>query len=177
MRESTKSLIFWLKAWFAPGLRPNEVDFRRVRRLVFVCKGNLCRSAYAHALAVDHGLPVVSCGLEAGLGEPADPDAQRVAAARGVQLQWHRTSNWTDTALGKDDLVLAMEPWHLNRLGRRAFGAGSQVGLLGLWSTPPRRTIPDPYGLADASFEACFDLIDAAVDRLARQMVAPKGLA
>jgi protein-tyrosine phosphatase len=177
MRESTKILLEQVKGWFAGGLRPDEVDFRRARRLVFVCKGNICRSAYAHALARDRGLAVASCGVETTPGHPADPVAQRVAARRGVALELHRTARWIDIEVGADDLVLGMEPWHLSRIGRRVAHAGGQFGLLGLWSAPGRRRIPDPYGRPDASFETCFDTIDAAVDHLAKEIASAKGMA
>ena len=33
-----------------------QVDWNSVERLVFVCKGNICRSAYAGALVTSRGL-------------------------------------------------------------------------------------------------------------------------
>jgi protein-tyrosine phosphatase len=175
MDKSTKIVPFGLMLWLGRGLRPADVDCRQVYRLVFVCKGNICRSAYANALARDKGLAAASYGLETTPGLPADGVALRLAAKRGVSLGDHRTQPWIDATLTLNDLVLAMEPWHLRRLGRRAVGAGAQVGLLGLWAQPGRRNIADPYGRPDGDFNACFDVIDAAIEHLGGMVAAARG--
>jgi protein-tyrosine phosphatase len=175
MLESTKIRLLAFASWFRGGLGPRDVDSRRVYRLVFVCKGNICRSAYAHALACEKGLAAASCGVETTANLPADDIARRVAATRGVSLDDHRTSRWADLELTSNDLVLAMEPWHVGSLRERVADVGAQVGLLGLWAQPGRRTIVDPYGRPEADFRACFDLIDAAVNRLADTLTAARG--
>lgn len=163
-----------MQSLFARGLRPENVDLKRAERLVFVCKGNICRSAYAGALAHGQGLAVASCGLDTTPGLPADAVAQRIAAGRGIDLAAHRTQRWLETELTGADLVLAMEPGQLRRIAKRVADVRGQVGLLGLWSMPPLRAIKDPYGQADARFEACFDLIEAAVARLATALAAAR---
>ena len=42
-----------------------RIDWSQVRRLVFVCKGNICRSAYAAARSQTLGYPATSFGLAA----------------------------------------------------------------------------------------------------------------
>jgi protein-tyrosine phosphatase len=175
MAKSTRIVILELASWLGRGLRPQDVDCRRVDRLVFVCKGNICRSAYASALARDRGLVAASYGLETTPGLPADGVAQSVAAARGVNLDDHRTQHWIDAELTPRDLVLAMEPWHMRRLRRRAASSEAQVGLLGPWAQPGRRKIADPYGRPEEDFNACFDVIDAAIDHLGRGLTAARG--
>jgi protein-tyrosine phosphatase len=175
MLKSTRIAAFRLASWLGRGFRPQDVDYRRVHRVVFVCKGNICRSAYANALARDRGLAAASYGLETTPGLPADGVAQRLAKKRGVSLDDHRTQHWIDAKLTPNDLVLAMEPWHLRRLGGRAIGSGSQVGLLGLWARPGRRNIKDPYGLPDEDFNACFDAIDTAIEHLGGRLTAARG--
>jgi hypothetical protein len=44
--------------------------------------------------------------------------------------------------------------------------AGAQTTLLGLWSTPPRPHLTDPYGGSVDYFNRCFMIIDSAVVRL-----------
>jgi protein-tyrosine phosphatase len=176
MRESTKISVSTLVGWFARGRGPEQIDLRRVSRLVFVCKGNICRSAYAHAIATQRGIAAASYGIDTRTGLLADDVARRIAAGRGISLEEHRTSRWSDADVTRGDLVLGMEAWHAARISDEVLSTGAQIGLLGLWATPMRRTISDPYGLADEKFQACFDVIDIAVDHLARRMPAtPEG--
>jgi protein-tyrosine phosphatase len=158
-----ESLIGHWSAWLRGALKLGRIEYPRVERLVFVCKGNICRSAYAAAYAEQRGHRAVSCGLEARAGLPADPDAARAATRRGVLLDDHLTSRWLETPLQSGDLVLAMEPWHLDRIGAGPSAAGAQIGLLGRWAEKPRWTIPDPYGDSEEAFARCFALIESSV--------------
>ena len=45
-----------------------QVHWESVGRLVFVCKGNICRSAYTEAVAKSLGVAAISCGLDTGYG-------------------------------------------------------------------------------------------------------------
>src|SRR3982074_2051535 len=93
------------------------VRWAEVRRLVFVCQGNLCRSAYAAAKAQALGLAAASCGLAARQRFCADPRAVARAAARGIDLCAHRTTSATAFVVANGDLLLAMEPRQLRSLG------------------------------------------------------------
>jgi hypothetical protein len=61
-----------------------------------------------------------------------------------------------------------MEPAQLPALAK----LGAQATLLGLWATPPRPHLEDPYGLCAAYFDTCFEVIDSAVERIVR--IAPR---
>lgn len=144
----------------------HRVDFSAARRLVFVCQGNICRSAYAQARAELLGLRAASFGLDARAGDPAHPLAAQRAALRGVDLSRHRATPADPRLFGPGDLLLAMEPAHLARLTRFDF---QPVTLLGLWATPPRPHLEDPYGLCPEYFDTCFDLIDSALAHIAQR--------
>jgi protein-tyrosine-phosphatase len=65
-------------------------------RILFVCRGNTCRSPFAEGLArrlaAERGLDVefASAGEKARDGDPCPPDAVAVAAEYGVDLSAHR---------------------------------------------------------------------------------------
>ena len=67
-----------------------RIKWGQVKRLVFVCKGNICRSAYGEA-GGEAGVPAVSCGLQANSGSPADPIALVVSSQRALDLSLHRS--------------------------------------------------------------------------------------
>lgn len=146
-----------------------DIDWPFVRRLIFVCKGNICRSPYASAKARSLGVPAVSFGLEAAEGAPADPTALRNALLRGVDLGPHRSARMESSHVGNCDLVVVFEPWQLAEVRRRTRGRAA-VSLLGVWTRPIRPHIQDPYGRSDRYFQQCFSLIDANVAELVGRM-------
>lgn len=148
-----------------------RIDWTRVRRLVFVCKGNICRSPYAEFRARSLGLPAASAGLATTAGSPVDPGALREARLRGIDLAAARTTPVEHLVLRDGDLVLFLEPAQASAFRAHASSrSGIQQSLLGLWSRPWTPLIPDPYGHGERQFAACFDLIDSAVSTLARQL-------
>lgn len=150
--------------------RLGRVDWRQIERLVFVCQGNICRSAYAEARARAMGVEALSFGLGTRGGDEAPPLMLRLAAEAGLDLAGHRSRPpATAEVLGDSDLVLAMEPAHLGRL-RGALPTGVPVTLLGLWARRRRPHIEDPYGLSPDYHRTCIGLIDEAVEAVAARL-------
>tara|TARA_R110002073_G_scaffold335986_1_gene529731 strand:- start:1501 stop:2148 length:648 start_codon:yes stop_codon:yes gene_type:complete len=144
-----------------------KVRWGEVRRLVFICHGNICRSAYAEARARHIGLSAASAGLGADRGGKANPQAIKVAFNRKIDLQFHKTTNVDDLVISEGDLFLCMEPSQAilveNLLGKNA---RQQVSLLGLWSEEKRPFLQDPYELLDEYWDTCFNIIDSALSRI-----------
>lgn len=153
-----------------------SIDWSRVSRLVFVCKGNVCRSVYAEYRMRLLGHSAVSCGLETHGGVPANGDARRVAAERGLLLEGHlaRPLGRLPAGLSKEDLVVAMEPWHADRLVAHCRAVGAQLTLAGVWASEPRLQIRDPYGNTDDVFRNVFDQLDSAVSAISDRIKAEK---
>lgn len=149
--------------------RHKQIRWAEVRRAVFVCHGNICRSPYAERRAAACGLVAASFGLSAEPGMPADAVACRVAAGRAIDLLPHRARDINDFEIQCGDLLVAMEPRQLRVLGRLP-AIPCQVTLLGLWSRPRRPHIHDPHRLSEDYWERCFDVIDSAVLTIAEQM-------
>lgn len=146
-----------------------DIEWSKVDRLVFVCKGNICRSPYASAKARSLGVPSVSFGLEASDGAPADSAAARNARARGVDLTDHRSTRVDPSCIGRSDLLVAFEPEQLRAWQRRCADRALGVTLVGIWKRPIRPHVQDPYGRSDRYFQNCFSIIDTQVCELARR--------
>lgn len=147
-----------------------EIEWATVRRLAFVCKGNICRSPYACARARSLGVQAASFGLDAADSVPADPAALRNALLRGIDLSVHRSARIQSGRLADGDLVIVFEPQQITEV-RRQIGDGTPAQLLGIWSSPVRPHIQDPYGMRDRYFQHCFSVIDANIAALAELMV------
>jgi protein-tyrosine phosphatase len=88
-------------------------------RLLFVCTGNICRSAAAHALtaawpAGHLGVTVeaASAGTHAPVGQPVHPLTARALANRGITGQAHSSRRLSAADLQWADVVLTMTTRH-----------------------------------------------------------------
>lgn len=162
-------------AYSVGALRSFErVDWARVERLVFVCTGNICRSAYAEAKASSMGLPTTSFGLSADGGSPADSVAIEQGSRRRVDLRNHRSKSLTDMTVSSRDLLIGMEPRHAAALKAVATQSGAQLTLLGLWANERRPHLQDPLARQTAYFQVCFAVIDDAIQAMGKQIVRSK---
>ena len=153
-----------LDAWLGP--EPSQV-----KRLVFVCLGNINRSAYAHAVAQQLGARCVSIGLATTTGASAYSMAIVQAARFGMDLRDHRATDVSDYRYLEGDLFLAMEVRHVHRLIGLGI-PGNSIALLGFWATPRRLHVHDPHLLPKPYFATCFTVIESAVRRLVAQYPA-----
>ena len=140
---------------------------REVRRVVFVCLGNICRSAFAQQIAIGHGLAAASLGLSTTTGAPSPAEAIEAAQRQGVALHGHRATDLSDFTILPGDLLLAMEVRHARALRLRLPDRSDvQIALLGSWCSPPMPHLHDPFSLSADYFDTCFRRVRQAVDAL-----------
>ena len=142
-----------------------HIDWNRVSRLVFVCHGNICRSAYAEHKAKILGLSSISFGLHAKHGDPANDMALMIAQKREVSLTEHRAQPIENYNSKEGDLLIGFENWHAEKLKDKCDN-DSQLTLLGLWYRIPTPYLHDPYHTNEYYFENCFNRIDNAISRI-----------
>jgi protein-tyrosine phosphatase len=148
-----------------------------VRRILFVCSGNICRSPLGEAifrhLAKEGGygdrFEVDSAGTHGWHeGEPADPRARRVGQKRGVEVtSLARPVESRD--FERFDLILAMDRGHLRELRARCPAAfRDRIRLLREFDDPGAGDldVPDPYYSGEKAFERVFDLVEGCCRRL-----------
>lgn len=144
-----------------------EVKWNELKRLIFLCRGNICRSPFAEGVARRHGLETLSFGLHTGDGLRADSRALEIAVEYGVDLTSHRTRQIASYVPDAHDLIIAMEPSHLQLLNSLCpQSVGIPTTLLGLWGQRRCPRIQDPYGNNIKYFRHCFLNIDNAVTNI-----------
>ena len=136
-----------------------------VQRLVFVCLGNINRSAFAEWVARSKGVRACSLGLATTTGAPAFDLAKRTAPRFGIDLEQHLATDFSDYSYQEGDLLLVMEIRHARKLREQGIPDGA-IALLGAWATPKRIHLHDPHTLSEPYMRTCFTLIHVAVINL-----------
>jgi len=141
--------------------------------ILVICIGNICRSPTAEyllkaKLAEKPGVSVSSAGLGALVGKPADDTALAIMKEHGIDASAHLAQQVTEDMLAAADLVLAMEPKHLDKLHQMAPQIRGRAFLLGKWLDD--QPIPDPYRQQRPAFEHAWKLIDQATDAWLRYL-------
>ena len=124
--------------------------------ILFVCTGNTCRSPLAAALARTYGVNAQSAGLIADPGDPATPEAVRTARRHGGDLSAHRARNVQNYLMREASQVYAMTLDHAKTLRMRFPEYAERIHVL-------NPAIPDPYGGNDDVYEACAQMLLAAM--------------
>jgi protein-tyrosine-phosphatase len=159
----------------------------RLSSIVFLCHGNICRSAYAAArlrtlLAARGGEVVVySAGLLGPDGKPAPNDAVAAARRRGLDLSQHRSAKF-DRAIHAADAIVVMERWQAQEIIAEFTHSKTTPIVVALGDLDPEpfshQAIRDPFGHPAAFFDDCFERIDRCVARLASMLTeCPVGAA
>ena len=144
---------------------------KKVKRLVFVCLGNINRSAVAEAVARTLGARACSLGLATTTGAPAFNTAVTTARRLGIDLSEHAATDLSDYSYSAGDLLLTMEVRHVHRLIANGIPADA-IALLGAWSNPRRLHLHDPALQSDEYFMICFVLIHSATINLVEELRA-----
>jgi protein-tyrosine-phosphatase/predicted ATP-grasp superfamily ATP-dependent carboligase len=139
---------------------------RQARRLLFVCKGNICRSPFAQRVAerlAPPGLQVASCGYHPQSGRACPSDAVHAAAEMGIDLRGHRSQVLSARMLQDADVILVFDDENYRTLRERWGWATHKVHFLGILGEAPTTIIHDPDGRGPADFRAVYETIRRCV--------------
>jgi protein-tyrosine-phosphatase len=125
------------------------------RSLLFVCHGNIMRSALAesltyrvlHECGIEEKMMVISAGIHATAGREAHPWAQDAANELGITLAGHRARPLTHDMVASSDAILAMDYQNKAELSARFPEYREKVYMLGAYAegAGQYREIADPY--------------------------------
>ena len=148
-----------------------------MKRVLFVCTGNICRSPTAEGLFRETlrsgGLEaLISCDSAAThdyhIGKPPDLRTRKAAKARGVDLSSLRARLVTRQDFHDFDLILAMGSDHYRHLSRMApAGCAGKLRLFLDYSPDHAgEDVPDPYYGGPEGFEQVLDVVASALPGL-----------
>lgn len=144
-----------------------------MKRILFVCLGNVCRSPMAEGvmkrLVEEAGVEDYVCIDSAGTsgyhqGELPDARMRAHAAKRGYKLT-HRSRKVTTDDFYDFDLIIGMDDSNIANLQSRAPSVEAEAKIHRITDYATRMVadhVPDPYYGGDAGFEYVIDLLEDA---------------
>lgn len=152
-------------------------NLTKINKIIFVCKGNICRSAFAEylmkSITISKLFSIESCGLNVDKRMPA-PFATIITAKKfGLDLGCHLSKGWEMCELEDADLILAMEFWQYRKLVELFPNKKENIALLLEFAPFPENllcNINDPYGQSEKTFEKCFSKINRSIKAMVAQI-------
>ncbi len=143
-----------------------------MRKVLFVCTGNTCRSPMAAVVLQDkvnaecltNKIHVSSAGLAAVAGALASDNACAAVASLGLSLVSHKATALSMTMIEEADLVFTMTKQHRDAILRALPTAGRKVFTLAEY-VEAEDEISDPYGGDLSSYLNCLFLLKKDIDK------------
>jgi protein-tyrosine-phosphatase/predicted ATP-grasp superfamily ATP-dependent carboligase len=132
------------------------------RRVLFICRGNICRSPFAEQFArslFGERIVVSSAGFFPKEGRTSPDNAMQAARELGVDLSRHRSRVLTAQDVAQADAIFVFDPMNLSDLLKAFPGARQRVHFLGALGVDGAVAIPDPWGSSLDSFSQTYHRI------------------
>lgn len=166
----------------ALGLRRFRLPPATPRAVLFVCHGNIMRSAAAAAMLrarlqqAGYDAPaVLSAGVHVKPGRRAHPNVQALAPEFGIDLADHAAQPLTDVLVAQADLIFTMDDLNAVHVLARHPEARDKVFPLGGIAAGAYcgEEIADPYTGGEAASRQMLQIVQGAVDVLAPLLGIP----
>jgi ribose 5-phosphate isomerase B len=154
-----------------------------MKRILFVCTGNTCRSSMAEAIAnhlahkkgLGDKLFFSSAGTSAWDGSPASESAQEAVKEHGIDLSTHQAQMVSSSLVEAADLILTMTRSHKTQLASIFPGSQDKLYTLYEYIGGENRDISDPYGQAVDVYQACARELEQVIEAALKKIKAELG--
>ena len=143
--------------------------FRKAKTILFICKGNICRSPFAEYYGrrvFTKDKEVISAGYLPYPGRPSPPEALVAAQTFGINLAAHRSRVVDACLLRKADIIFTFDEENRLALLREYPAVRYKIVRLGLLVNRRENIISDPYSGSEKQFIETYKIIRRAIIRL-----------
>lgn len=153
-----------------------------MKRILFVCHGNICRSPMAeyimkdlvHRAGLDHEYYIESAATSTEeIGNPVYPPARRKLAEHGIACSGHAARQLRRSDYDKFDLLIGMDSWNIRNTNAICGGDPEHkiVRLLDLTKRPG--DVADPWYTDDfdATWRDCLEGCEALLKDRERLLI------
>ena len=147
-------------------------------KIMFICTGNICRSAMAHALLLkmakeqNKKIEVYSCGMWAETGDIPTNEGIEVMKDYGIDLSKHRATNIRNSDIDKMDVILCATNNHkanvismYPEIKDKVFTMKEYAGY-----TSNDLDIKDPWGYGLDVYKICAKEIEECIEKILKKI-------
>lgn len=142
-------------------------------KIMFICTGNICRSAMAHkmlekkAKEENKDIEVYSCGVFAEDGDVPTYEGIDVMREYGIDLSKHRATNIRNSNIKDMDVILCATNSHKNNVISMYPELKEKVYTMKEYAGYDKKDIDikDPWGYGIATYRMCAAEIEDCIDK------------
>jgi len=138
--------------------------------VLFVCKGNICRSPFAEQYArakIKQWTGIDSCGYFPKSDRPSPENAVRASQKFDVDLSSHCSAEISSVAVDQADVIFVFDFENYHTVQQQFPQAKAKTFLLSSVQESSSAEIVDPYGGSVDEFQSIYSEIASAIDSLA----------
>ena len=143
-------------------------------KIMFICTGNICRSAMAHVMLEDKAkkqnkdIEVYSCGVYAQNGDIPTDEAIETMEEYQIDLKKHRATNIRSSKIEDMDIILCATTSHKNNVINMYPNVKEKVYTMKEYAGYDKNDmdIKDPWGYGIEVYRKCATEIEDCIDKM-----------